>query len=125
MFQGSGNRLLRRGGSQSARHLWFPKFETQQVLEIPECVARVPVSLWGCGGEAVFTKGCVCARNRSQPSATVRNRLREARKISTVASASGPVPKACPVDSCRRNYTGVCRGGICVTHLWRRIYIGV
>ena len=35
----------------------------------PECVARVPVSLWGSGGEAVFAESCVCARNRSQPSA--------------------------------------------------------
>ena len=37
----------------------------------PECVARVPVSLWGSGGEAVFAKSCVCGRNRRQPSATV------------------------------------------------------
>ena len=40
----------------------------------PECVARVPVSLWGSGGEAVFAKSCVCVRNRlccvtAQPSA--------------------------------------------------------
>ena len=37
----------------------------------PECVARVPVSLWGSGGW-----GCVRStlRSRSQPSATVRNR---------------------------------------------------
>ena len=31
---------------------------------------------WGSGGEAVFAKFCVCGRNRSQPFATVRNRLR-------------------------------------------------
>ena len=37
----------------------------------PECVARVPVSLWGSGGW-----GCVRStlRPRPQPSATVRNR---------------------------------------------------
>ena len=37
----------------------------------PECVARVPVSLWGSGGW-----GCVRSTSRfcSQPSATVRNR---------------------------------------------------
>ena len=37
----------------------------------PECVARVPVSLWGSGGW-----GCVRStlRSRAQPSATVRNR---------------------------------------------------
>ena len=49
-------------------------------LCFPECVARVPVSLWGSGGEAVFAKICVCGRNRSQPPATVRNRLRVRRK---------------------------------------------
>ena len=39
-----------------------------------ECVARVPVSLWGSG-----SWGCVRStlRSRSQPSATVRNRPRE------------------------------------------------
>ena len=31
---------------------------------------------WGSGGEAVFAKFCVCVRNRRQPFATVRNRLR-------------------------------------------------
>ena len=38
----------------------------------PECVARVPVSLWGSGVEGVFARRCVHGRNRSQPSATVR-----------------------------------------------------
>ena len=40
----------------------------------PECVARVPVSLWGSGGW-----GCVRStlRPRPQPFATVRNRPRE------------------------------------------------
>ena len=40
-------------------------------LFVPECVARVPVSLWGSGGW-----GCVRSTLRlwSQPSATVRNR---------------------------------------------------
>ena len=36
--------------------------------------------IWGRGGEAVFAESCVCVRNRSQPSATVRNRLRVRRK---------------------------------------------
>ena len=35
---------------------------------------------WGSGGEAVFAKFWVCGRNRSQVSATVRNRLRDRRK---------------------------------------------
>ena len=53
------------------QRFWFdldPRF--------PECVARVPVSLWGSGGW-----GCVRStlRSRAQPSATVRNRSRELR----------------------------------------------
>ena len=40
----------------------------------PECVARVPVSLWGSGVESVFARRCVRVRNRSQPFATVRTR---------------------------------------------------
>ena len=35
----------------------------------PECVARVPVSLWGCGGWAMFAGRCVYVRNRPQASA--------------------------------------------------------
>ena len=54
--------------------------------------------MWGSGGEAVFAESRVCVRNRSQPFATVRNRLRERDKLSTVASASGVVLKACEVD---------------------------
>ena len=43
----------------------------------PECVARVPLSLWGVWGfESVFSRRCVYVRNRPQPSATVRNRSR-------------------------------------------------
>ena len=50
----------------------------------PECVARVPVSLWGSGGW-----GCVRStlRNRPQPSATVRNRLQPS---ATVRNCSQP-----------------------------------
>ena len=40
----------------------------------PECVARVPVSLWGSGVEGVFARRCVCGRNGPQPFATVRAR---------------------------------------------------
>ena len=46
-------------------------------------------------------------------------------RLSTVASASGVVPKAYPVDSCRRSYIGVCRGGVCVSDLCRRNYFSV
>ena len=59
----------------------------------------------GSGGGAVFAESCLGVRNCSQPFATVRNRLRECRnrlhecdKLSTVASASGVVRKACEVD---------------------------
>ena len=47
----------------------------------PECVARVPVSLWGCGGRAVFPRRCVYLRNRSQSFATVRVRAVAYRKL--------------------------------------------
>ena len=81
--------------------------------------------IWGSGGEAVFAESCVYVRNRPQPSATVRNRLRECDKLSTVASASGVVLKACEVDSRRRSYIGVCSGGVCASDLCRRSYIGI
>ena len=78
--------------------------------------------IWGSGGEAVFAESCVYVRNRPQPSATVRV---SAVRLSTVASAPGVIPKACQVDSCRRSYTDVCSGGVCVSDLCRRSYIGV
>ena len=91
----------------------------------PECVARVPVSLGGlgvrlCSPKVAFATATV--RNRSQPFATVRVR---AVRLSTVASASGVVPKACQVESWRRSYIGVCRGGVSESDLCRRSYIGV
>ena len=51
--------------------------------DFPECVARVPVSLWGSGGWSVFARRCVVVatvRNRSQPFATVRNRSHRSRE---------------------------------------------
>ena len=51
---------------------------------------------WGSGGEAAFAKFCVCGRNRSQPFATA---CVSAVRLSTVASVSGAVPKACQVES--------------------------
>ena len=59
----------------------------------PECVARVPVSFWGPGVEGVlFARRCVTARSRSQPFATVRNRLREGRMaVPVVSSAEGVI----------------------------------
>ena len=77
---------------------------------------------WGSGGEAVFAKFCVCVRNRSQVFATVCG---TAVRLSTVASASGGVQKLCRIESCRRSYIGVCRGGVCESDLCRRSYIGV
>ena len=78
--------------------------------------------IWGFGGEAVFAESCVYVRNRSRAFATV---CVSAVRLSTVASASGLVPKSCQVESCRRSYIGVCSGGVCVSALWRRSYIGV
>ena len=64
-------------------------------MRFPECVARVPVSLWGSGGW-----GCVRSTlpNRSQPFATVRNR-----------------PQPFARSPYGRAYGKFCRGG----HFWR------
>ena len=49
----------------------------------PEYVARVPVSLWGCGGE-------LCSPDVAQPFTTVRNRPREDQMaVPMVSSAKG------------------------------------
>ena len=74
-----GPRLLWKAAS-SAIWVWVKRKESRTLWEctfslfFPECVARVPVSLWGSGGW-----GCVRSTLRlwSQPSATVRNRPRE------------------------------------------------
>ena len=57
-------------------------------LVLPECVARVPVSLWGSGGW-----GCVrsTSPNRPQPSATVRNR---SQPFATVRNRSQPFARS-------------------------------
>ena len=54
----------------------------------PECVARVPVSLWGSGGW-----GCVRSTlpSRSQPFATVRNRSCEDRMAVPMGSSAGGI----------------------------------
>ena len=51
--------------------MWTFRSLSSHFIVFPECVARVPVSLWGSGGW-----GCVrsTSRNRSQPSATVHAR---------------------------------------------------
>ena len=61
-------------------------------------------------------------RNRSPATATV---CVSAVRLSTVASASEGVQKLCQIESCRRSYIGVCRGGVCESDLCRRSYIGV
>ena len=55
--------------------------------------------IWGSGGEAVFAESCVYVRNRPRTVATV---CVTAVRLSTVASASGVVLKACQVDSLSR-----------------------
>ena len=68
----------------------------------PERVARVPVSLWGSGGEAAFAKSfafvCATVRNHRQPSSTV---CMSAVRLSLCADAAGVVQKVCQVDSWR------------------------
>ena len=69
---------------------------------LSQCVARVPVSLWGfgglwvweSGGEAAFAGCCVCACNRLQPSATICDLQREGRKALPCAEAPGSVESA-------------------------------
>ena len=71
----------------------------------PECVARVPVSLWGSGVEGVFARRCptirtppqpfATVRNRSQPSATVRNRSHEGRLAVPMESSTKGVTFGC------------------------------
>ena len=63
-----------------------------------ECVARVPVSLGGLGVRLRSPKvafATATVGNRRQPSATV---CVSAVRLSTVASASGVVLKACQVE---------------------------
>ena len=71
----------------------------------PECVARVPVSLWGCGGRAVFAARCVYVRNRPQPSATVRNRSQPSATVRnrSQVSAWGPYGRV-NRKFCKRGY---------------------
>ena len=79
--------------------------------------------IWGCGGEAVFAESCVCVRNRSQPFATVRNRLRECDKLSTVASASGVVLKARGVEPWSSQlYWCLQRRCLCERSVWPQLY---
>ena len=123
LWKGSFTTLV---GAPPAHKKHKPKRSFQVLLDwwrrFPDCVARVPVSLWGSGGKAVFAKCCVCVRNRSQPFATV---FLTAVRLSTVANAPGVVSKVSSVDLCYRSYIGVCRGSVCVGDPWCRMYIGV
>ena len=77
----------------------LPSFGSFVFSRMRSDVARVPVSLWGSGGKAVFAKCCVCVRNRPQPSATVRNVCVRAVRLSLCANATGVVSKVSQVDS--------------------------
>ena len=72
----------------------------------PECVARVPVSLWGSGGKALLANSCVCV--------TVGNRPPYGFPQWRM-NAHGAVSKVSQVDL--RDYIGVCRAGVCVNDL--------
>ena len=50
-------------------YIYIHPWKTHACNFFPECVARVPVSLWGSGGGAVFARRCLTVRNRPQPSA--------------------------------------------------------
>ena len=92
------------------------------MLFFPNAYSEGSRFTWGSGGEAAFAKFCVFGRNRSQVSATV---CVSAVRLSTVASVSGVVSKACQVELWRHSYIGVCSGGVCGIDLCRRNYIGV
>ena len=51
------------------RTFTFLRLDFSQAFDkvFPECVARVPVSLWGSGVEGVFARRCFRVRNRPQP----------------------------------------------------------
>ena len=46
------------------REVWEWGIEASKTVFFPECVARVPVSLWGLGVEAVFARRCATERSR-------------------------------------------------------------
>ena len=92
---------------------------------IPECVARVPVSLGGLGVRLCspsFAFATATVRNRSQVFATACG---SAVRFSTVASVSAGAQKLCQVESCRRSCIGICRRGVNASDLCRRSYVGV
>ena len=76
----------------------------------PQCVARVPVSLWGCGGRAVFAGRCVYVRKRSQPLATVSNRSREGRMAVPMVSFA----KGVTFGAFQRGVASFCLAGVAI-----------
>ena len=115
--------------------------------------SRLTLGVWGWGRVRqklrVRPQPFATVRNRPQPSVTVRNRLRECRNalhsgeccrkrfrkwvkwtrdaavvlaFANIGVCRGGV---CVTDLYRRNFIDVCRAGVCVTDLWRRIYFGV
>ena len=77
-----------------------------------ECVARVPVSLWGFGGcdVGVFTRRCVCVRNRSQQFGRVRVRFFMAVPLGTVA-------KVVTFEGFKRRATAFRLTGVALCHI--------
>ena len=70
-----------------SRSLWTILIWNILTVIFPECVARVPVSLWGSGGMGVCS---LDVAEPSQPSATVRNRSRDGRMaVPMVSFAEG------------------------------------
>ena len=101
-----GYRFQRVGRSgKTLEQLFFNRWACyciQRLAMFPECVARVPVSLWGCGGWAVFARCCATVRNRPQPSATVRNR---SQSFATVRNRSREGHMAVPTVSSAKGLT--------------------
>ena len=79
------------GGACQSEPERRPEARQQDEGLFPECVARVPVSLWGSG-----SRGCVRSTlpNRPQPAATVRN-VRNPLQPSATVRRSQPFATVC------------------------------
>ena len=83
------------------------------LMFFPECVERVPVSLWGLEVEGVFARCCATVRNRPQPFATVRNCSREGRMAVPLASSATVVT----FGGFRRRVASFCVAGVALCDL--------
>ena len=94
------------------RFCLFWTFRSQELLShevahgylqvFPECVARVPVSLWGFGGKAVFAKSC------SMLSTVRKARLRDRPTVCVTAVKALICANPSLATSCYATWTFTC-----------------